>query len=352
MLQRYTDACNIALPFLFSCSVALAGYPLILIAPTGGYKSTIVEAVRQYLQRNNEYVMEVSKLNLGNLRGFSDEIIENINGLTVVNDDFSHIAIGGVYNVEKTGELIGALSYKGSYRDKNMGIDIMNLKRLGFVTGCQPYWLNTIIKTQTWENFYRQRFIRYYILPEFPSTFKTDEYKIIDKLVSRTPSPKKIPSRFYHSYSLRKALCSQLGDRGMRAYERIAPRFYSMVGGDNFKKLSKVVAHRLSFENVVVNRYFDIDFRNWVVRSYDIEYAILNVVCRHNPITYDELKVEMNWRDDSEKDKGVPSSVSQSSLARIVRKCEELGWVKRVKFGDGVKIFLSEEMKKNVRIKE
>jgi len=185
------------------------------------------------------------------------------------------------------------------------------------------------------------------MLPEFPSTFKTDEYKIVEKLVSRTPNPKKKPDRFYHSYALRRALCSQLGDRGLRAYERIAPYFYSIVGGDNFKYLSKFIAYRLVFEQYAVNRFFDINYRSWIVKSYDIEYAILNIVCRHNPTSYEQLKIEMNWRDDSEKD--IP--MSERSLTRIAKRCEELGWIKRVNVDGETKLYLSEEMKKNVRVK-
>lgn len=321
MFGRYGFAKALTLPFIFSLSVAKSGKPLFLIAPTGTGKTVIVKAVETYLEESGYAVVFVDKINLTNLQALNQWINENP-FCVLVNDDFSHIGTSD-YNTEKTGSLIGGLSYDKRFKDKAMKIDIAKIEKLGFITGIQPEWIKGVVQSGTWTTFYRQRFIRYFMLPAYHYGKQRKPIDMITRLV-KSVKVYDVPKRIHHNLNLRNALRLQLGGgRGQECYDDIRRNIYKYVGQYAYQRCCDLLAERLSFENAFMRRDYSLIKREYIVQTNGIEFSILNIALRYNPLSYKDLARELHLILDEEQ--------ANRTLATLINRVESLEWVTRLK---------------------
>lgn len=342
MLGRFGFAKSVALPFIFSLSVAESGKPLFIVSPTGSGKTVIVKAVETYFEENDYPVVNINKLNLTNLQSLNDWINNNPY-CVIVNDDFSHIGTSE-YNTEKTGSLIGGLSYDKRFKDTAMKIDIAHIQRLGFITAIQPYWIKDVVTSGTWTTFFRQRFIRYYMLSAYHYGKQRKPFEMIQRLIKGVKTYN-VPKSIHHNVKLRNALRLQLGGgRGQECYDDIRRSIYKYVGQHAYRRTCNLIAERISFENLFMVRDYDLLQRKYIVQTHDIEFTILNIALRYNPLTYSDLARELHLILEKKK--------AQSTMTALVKRVENMGWVTRLqqrnKQNKGTSIVVNLEMKKRL----
>jgi hypothetical protein len=319
LFGRFGFAKSLALPFIFSLSVGVSGKPNFLIAPSGTGKTVVVKAVEKYLEEINYPVAFVDKINLTNLQALNDWLNENPS-CVLVNDDFSHIGTSE-YNTEKTGSLIGGLSYDKRFKDKAMKIDIEYIERLGFITAIQPYWIKDVVLSGTWITFFRQRFIRYYMLSAYHYGRQRKPSTMINRLIKGMKFYD-VPKAIHHNANLKNALRSQLGGgRGQECYDDIRRNIYKFVGQHAYQRTCDLIAERLVFENAFMRRDYNLLERKFIVQTRDIEFTILNIALRYNPLSYKDLARELHLILDEEQ--------ANRTLSKLINSVENLKWITR-----------------------
>ena len=346
MFGRFGFAKSLALPFIFSLSVAVSGKPEFIISPTGSGKTVIVKAVERYLESVDYPVVFADKINLTNLQALNDWINNNPN-CVIVNDDFSHIGTSE-YNTEKTGSLIGGLSYDKRFKDKAMKIDIAHVEHLGFITAIQPYWIKDVVISGTWTTFFRQRFIRYYMLSAYHYGKQRSPRIMIDRLIKGMKTYN-VPKTIHHNLNLKEALRFQLGGgRGGECYNDIRRNIYKFVGQKAYRRTCNLIAERLMFEHSFMRRDYDLLRRKYIVQTNDIEFTILNIALRYNPLTYSDLARELHLILDEEQ--------ANRTLAKLINRVESLKWISRLSQRQvkkrGTLLIVNPELKKRLCLEE
>lgn len=309
--------------YLFSVACARAGVPLLLIAPPSGGKSTVIFAAEKYLRDTGTSVERVSRIGLRSLKELCD-FLKSSYAATLVNEDYATLGSAD-YMVEKMGELIGALSYSGSYQDHGLKIDL-KMAKLGFISGVQPLWIRTIMTHRVFSTHLREKFMRFYVLPCAPSE-DVDDVEAISLLVQKTVSYHEdlrtlIPVEFL------RALAFQVGTtRAQRFAPSIAREVAKLIPRKHVVEALRYFATRLEFERDFVQR--EVSDSGFDVETRWLAYHALYWVLRKGKVQREEF---MNLL-------GV---TSVRSVDRALEKALQTGWVTS-NWNDNHKIFTASE---------
>lgn len=337
LLDEFKRVKALSLDYLTSLAFSESGYPLLLIAPSGAGKTQVVKATQQFLDKQGYPTRYIDKMNLTSLKVLEKWLNDNTS-CVLINDDFSSIGTSE-YNTEKTATLIGRLTLDKRFSDDGMHIKIDYINKLGFLSGVQPEWLSDIVLSKTWRTFWCQRFIRYYMLPCSKIEVQLEPDEVIKELVDNTicEIDKKVDNE-----ELKDALILQLGQgRGITAYKRVRQSLYKYFG-KNYEFLCHQLALRLNFEQKVLRRDYDLLTRRFIVQVNDIEFTILNIALRYNPLSYKDLSRELNLIVDKEG--------YNRTLSMLLERTEMLNWVTRLRTVEGNSIVVNPEFRKEVSI--
>ncbi len=250
LFKEFGKAKTLADAYLWSIACAKAGIPCLLIAPPSGGKSTVIFAVEKWLKEHGEPTLRVSRLGLRGLRNLADLLKKN-KMATLLNEDYANIGSSD-YMVEKMGELVGALSYSGSYQDYGLKIDL-NVDRLGFISGVQPRWIKTMMTHTVFSTFIREKFLRYYFLP-FTPTKDLDDLEA-QQILNENTKQFNASLAFQIPKEFMRALAFQVGQTRAQIYApKIARELVKLIGNVAIGKAFKFYAVRLGFEQLFVNR--------------------------------------------------------------------------------------------------
>ncbi len=250
LFEEFGEAKTLADAYIFSIACAKAGIPCLLVAPPSGGKSTVIFATEQWLKEDGELTLRVSRLGLRGLRNLASLLAKN-KVATLLNEDYANIGSSD-YMVEKMGEIVASLSYSGTYQDYGLRIDL-NMVRLGFISGVQPLWIQTMMTHTVFSTCMREKFLRYYFLP-FTPTKDLDDLEAQQILNENTKqfdvSPDfQIPKEFI------QALALQVGQTRAQMYApSIARELVKLIGDRAITKALRFYAVRLGFEHLFVNR--------------------------------------------------------------------------------------------------
>lgn len=320
---RFGRARTLAPDYLFSVTCARSGVPLLLIAPPSGGKSTVIFAVEKWLSQHGEAVQRVSRLGLRGLQQLG-EWFEGSSQATLVNEDYATLG-GSSYMVEKMGEIIGALSYSGSYQDQGMKLDL-RMRRLGFVSGVQPLWIKTMMTNPVFSTHIREKFIRYYMLPYQP-THDIEDLEAIEIMVNtlKDENPRndgRIPQDFILALSLQVGMT-----RARRFAPMIANQLSRLIPYDMVHKALNFYAVRLGFEHDFVER--EMSEMGFEVRTKWTGYHAFYWALRKGKVT----------REDYMSLLGV---TSVRSVERAVEKALQAGWL-MASWNDAHRVFTPSE---------
>jgi hypothetical protein len=327
-IEKFDRAKNIALPYIFSMVTQKVGIPVFLTAVTGSYKSTIISAIERYLENEGWSVLNPDTLKVRDMKNLSEQISE-VGKHRVVNmvlTDFSHC--GSDYRMKTLAQFVGALSEDKKYIDYGNDMVIKNIQGLGFTAGIQPQWLVKLASSMQWDTFYRQRFLRYYMLPQATATdvdsFSDDvnpsDYRseFINDLISNTEySPNR--NIDVECDSLKKALMIQWGEkRGKRAYGQIVNELKKWTKYPN--KIAKLVSGRLGIEGRLLRRVYDERKQQFRAK---LRVGATNIIWH----SLDKQKPTV-----SRVQKGI--DVSRPTVNKFIEQAEDLGFIKTVRHSE------------------
>jgi hypothetical protein len=284
MFKGFGRAETLADGFIWGVACARAGIPTLLVAPPSGGKSTIIDACKKWLGMNNYKTLEVSRIGLRTLKGVASYLIRN-KEVVLFNDDYSNIGDSD-YMVVKMGEIISALSYSGGFYDYGLNIKI-TMKKLGFISGVQPLWINTLMSSRVFSTNIREKFIRYYLLPHRP-TPDLEYEEAIKLLVENQPTYRqsgeiKIPSIFLDSLAL------QVGrTRGKEFANRLVEELKALVPLWKIPKLLRFFSTRIGLENIIVER--ELGEYTYNVDVYWKAYTVLYWCLRKGGVEKEDFK--------------------------------------------------------------
>jgi len=329
--SKYGDVKTLAPTFEFSVASALAGVPLLVVAPPSGGKTTVIFACERFLQEHGENIRRVSRIGLRGLKALADWL--RISGqATLLNEDYALLGSSS-HMLEKMGEIVGSLSYSGSYQDDGLKVDV-RMVRLGFVSGVQPLWIKTMMTHPVFATHVREKFIRFYELPYTPckSVLMLEAIEQLNKVATvHDPNIRiKIPSEFV------RALSIQVGsERAVEYAPRLCRELSRLIPYDKVHNALKFYAERLVFERDFVERELGSD-------SYEVAtkwqgYHTLYWTLRKGRVTREQL---MDYL-------GV---TSMRSVERSVENALRYGWVTS-EWNSNQKMFIpSESIKKRVAL--
>jgi len=327
--HKYGEARTLADSFEFSVACAKAGVPVLLVAPPSGGKTTVIFATEKFLGEHGEACQRVSRLGLRGLKALGDWLSAS-KVATLLNEDYATLG-SATYMVEKMGELIGALSYSGTYQDQGLGLDL-RMVRLGFISGIQPLWIKTMMTHPVFATHVREKFIRYYVLPYTPT-------RSVDMLTARDDLVKgadygdmdikaRVPLEFV------KALSVQVGSERAQEYApRICRELSRLMPRAKVYKALRFYAVRLGFERDFVERELAQD--GFKVETRWQGYHALYWVLRKGKVS------RLEFMD-------LLGVTSMRSVERAVENALRYGWVTSMWNSGELTYVASEPIKKRV----
>jgi len=288
MLSEFGRLRNLATDFLFGLGCVKAGIPALLIAPPSGGKTTLIYTIHRYLEDNDKNVMLISRLGLRGLKKLA-RVLNYVDEFNLLNEDYALIGSSD-YMAEKIAEIVGALSYSGTYYDYGLEIRIA-LQKLGFLSGVQPYWLRRLMTKPAYITHIREKFIRYYMLPYTPSRDVEMKKAIIELLMKYNRAKKNIMSGDGYTIPREfiRALASQVGMVRAKEYaERLGYALSEVLGSQNVHRAMKFYAQRIGFEDNVIRR--DLTEEGYKVQVMWREYTALYWALRKGRLTREEMR--------------------------------------------------------------
>jgi hypothetical protein len=311
LFDKYGKCKTLADPYLFAVACARAGVPLLIVAPPSGGKSTVIFAAERFLRDSGSSVERVSRIGLRGLRELT-EWLKTTHAPTIINEEYSDLG-SAEYMVEKLGEIIGTLSYSGSYQDHGLKIDI-KIPKLGFLSGVQPLWIKTMMTQRVFSTHLREKFVRFYVLPFAPSE-DVDDLEAIQILSGKTVL---YPEHYGFNIppSFTSALAFQVGKtRAIRFAPMIARELSRLLPRGQVTSALLYYATRLEFEYDFVKREITEDGFN-VETNWSAYHAL-----------YWTLRRGKVQREDFMSLLGVTSI---RSVERALEKGLGVGWVTSV----------------------
>jgi len=308
LFKEFGKAQSMADGFEWSIACCKAGIPSLLIAPPSGGKSTIIFALEKYLRDHGEASLRVSRIGLRGLHVLA-KFLDGNQRASLLNEDYATIG-SSEYMVEKLGELVGALSYSGTYQDQGFGIDLQ-MVRLGFISGIQPLWVKTMMTHTVFSTHIREKFLRYYFLPHCVSEDIDDmeASQILNKNIKAVKNKHvlPIPKEFI------EALSFQVGLTRAKIYApRLAEQLSQFFRAVDLPRALKYFAIRLGFEKAFVHR--EIKTTGFEVETNWASYHVLYWALRRGRITGAEYMARL----------GV---TSMRSVERCLSDAMRLGWI-------------------------
>lgn len=320
MFNEFGKARTLADGFMWSVACCKAGIPCLLVAPPSGGKTTVIFGTEHYLKDIGEPTLKVSRLGLRGLTVLT-KFLEANSIASLLNEDYATIGSSD-YMVEKLGELIGALSYSGTYSDYGLHINL-TVTRLGFISGVQPLWIKTLMTHVVFSTHIREKFLRYYFLP-YCASADVDDKEAIEILLKNLKEGKyeanfQIPSQFI------EALSFQVGSTRAKIYApRLAREIAKFFKPQDIPRALKFFATRIGFERSFVQR--EIGERGYNVETQWSPYHALYWTLRQGKITKEQYMERL----------GV---TSLRSVERCVQKAIGLGWITSI-WNSGKKVFI------------
>lgn len=308
MFEEFKKVQTLADGFVWGIACSYAGIPCLFVAPPSGGKSTVIFSVEKYLKRHGDATQRISRLGL---RGLSElaEFLGTTGKCTLINEEYASIGSTD-YMTEKMGELIGALSYSGSYVDHGLKIELQ-VERLGFISGIQPLWIKTLMTHPVFATHVREKFLRYYFLPH-TATEDVDDLEaeqLLNTLIREHEQRGhgKIPTEFMEGLAIQVGL-TRAKIYALRLARALAPFF----ARSKRERALRYFGVRLGFEKAFVMR--DISAKGFEVETNWRSYHALYWALRRGEITGAEYMFRL----------GV---TSMRSVERCLSDALRLGWV-------------------------
>lgn len=305
------------------------GYPILIIAPTGGGKTVLIKSLGNRLEKEGWIVRVLERISPLRMLALQEDIL-NQNAL-FLSEDFSTIGHDDDATY-KSSMMVAKLSYDKRYIDPLFatkkypdGLQ-MYVKKLGFLCGLQPLWLAIYVNKTVFQTLIQEKILRYYRLPI--STIKhTDKMDtVVNYLENLELKPQKndyyLDNYWYEM--LRESLQIQTGVRASEYIKPIMEKLKTYIPENIIKEWIKQLSLRMSFEAFIFTQYYST--ANATVPQTEVlfkEYSVLFYSLWFNPLRFKELGLNMKIRGRG----GHKSKQTRQWISKLVKFAQDVNFI-------------------------
>lgn len=335
---------DIVFDFINLCCCVEAGLPILLIAPVGSGKSTLIQSIQKRYAKKYavEKLARVSPMRLFNMQ---DAI--NHKKVLFVSEDFSSIG-QDTDTTYKTVLVVAMLSYDKTYTDplfktkKHPKGLVLEVEQLAFLCGMQPAWLYYYTQKDVWKTIIEEKILRYYRLPIHPiKKFQPDMQILIEYLISlKFKNETDYEIEPYYKRLMVNALKVQCSDRAIDYAPRMLEVLKKFVSKEYINEWIRQYALRFRFEEEMIFSYYTTEFAP--LPEYEVRHKDFEVLCNtlaFNPMTSKLLGVRLKIR-------GRTPPLTRQHVGFLIKNARELGYVYSIRFSKKIRLYPTKKFRK------
>jgi len=330
--------------FINLCCCVEAGLPILVIAPVGTGKSTLIQALRKRYM--DEYAVQnlerVSPMRLFNMQ---DKI--NHRKVLFTSEDFSTIG-QDTDTTYKTVLVVSKLSYDKTYEDplfktkKHKDGLVLEVEQLAFLCGMQPVWLYYYTQKEVWKTIIEEKVLRYYRLPIYPIKKFQPDMKILVNYLAGLKFKQKTDYEIepYFKRLMVNALAIQCDMRAHDYAPRMLKALKKFIPKKYMNEWIRQYAKRFRFEERVIYSYYTTPFAP--LPEYEVRHKDFEVLCHtlsRNPMTSKTLGRRLKIR-------GRTTALTRQHVGFLIKNAMDIGFVYQIRHSKKVRLYPTKEFQK------